>query len=162
MSVRGMTQEQFDAFADEMHVLVAEQAALWEFPAQVTDHERDGTLTVRGPWRWEDCRDALLFWLDAGPVQLYSHQRVDQSEQFEEVDLSEQDARAALLEAAAWRQPTPADGWRLSRWGQVYAYAPAESPSPDPDTWHGNSDGCGMVASRGGFKGSAQQLVEFA
>lgn len=123
--VRDMTQEQFDDFANQMYVLLCEHAVLWEYPAGSTDHERDGRVSVHGPWDWHDCRDALKVWHNDGLIRFYRDA---------DTDLSDEEARAVLDDADAWRTPTEANGWRLSRWGHAVAYA-AEPHAETVASW---------------------------
>jgi hypothetical protein len=99
VSVADMTAEQFVEFVVEMHLLVAEESPLWEFPAGGVSII--GGVAVRhGPWRQQDCREALLRWLDAGLIVL-SPLRPDAERPY----LPPAEARAALINPALWLWP---------------------------------------------------------
>jgi hypothetical protein len=95
----GQAPDRFSEFADEMRLLVAEQAALWEFPLGSVC-VIGGTRIRHGPWPQAECADALRIWLDAGLVTLCRF-RTDGSEP----DLSPAEAREALEDPAAWQPP---------------------------------------------------------
>jgi hypothetical protein len=87
----------YDAFVSQMHLLVHEEAGLWEAPWESTVVGRDFTER-RGPWPPEACSWVLLRWFEAGLLGLYQCRPGDD----ELRDLAADEGRAALIAVEAW------------------------------------------------------------
>jgi hypothetical protein len=94
-----MTDDEFDDFAEQMRVLVAEGSYLWEFPPGSRDLLGNGEWREHGPWRQEDCAAAVKLWLDEGLLSLVGLPP-------EEDQLSETAARNVLASPQAWMTST--------------------------------------------------------
>ncbi len=87
----------YDTFVSQMHLLVHEEAGLWETPWESTVVGRDFTER-HGPWPPEACSWVLLRWFEAGLLGLYQCRPGDEKPR----DLAADDARAALVGVKAW------------------------------------------------------------
>lgn len=107
----------------EMQALVWEEAPLHELTNQVTDHGRDGSTIVHGPWTAEECQSVLMPWHVAGWIDLVAdadpvpgwqlrpadwHTRASRQGAF--LILSKEDATDLLREPERWIVGT-ADGY---------------------------------------------------
>jgi hypothetical protein len=104
-----------------MHLLVHEEAGLWEAPWESTVVGRDFTER-HGPWPPEACSWVLLRWFEAGLLGLYQCRLGDD----EPRDLAADEGRAALIAVEAW---APTIG--------VYLFATEAGEAASFEVWAG-------------------------
>lgn len=107
-----MTEPDYEDFLEQMWLLVAEEAGLYEFPTGSVDVLPDGPRE-HGPWSWEDCSTALARWLEAGLLALYRRDRDGLGP-----DLAIEEGERVLATADEWHLPTVTD------WVTAYSTEP--------------------------------------
>ncbi len=117
--VADMTGPQYEDFLEQMRLLVAEEAGLYEFPMGSVDVLPDGPRE-HGPWAWEDCSAALARWLEAGLLALYRRDREGLGP-----DLAMDGGQRVLTTADEWHLPTATD------WVTVYSSNRGDELPPD-------------------------------
>lgn len=118
----GLAVPTYEDFVSQMHLLVQEQAQLFEFPSGARDLLADGWVQ-HGPWRPDWCSEALTLWFEAGLLTVFADDAIKRipsapSEWFTRgatstngettfFDLTADDARTVLSAPESWKAGTP-------------------------------------------------------
>lgn len=95
----GLAPSETDEFVTQLHLLVHEEAPLWEAPWESTVVGADRSET-HGPWPPEACSWALLRWFEAGLLRLYRMTPGSTD------DITDDEVRHALTHPAEWQPAT--------------------------------------------------------